>query len=62
MGVSLYSRYKNLVKNLDFKEFKAGATNQQHTYVELILSGSTEKMQQIAFGNQQVNYERNPKT
>ena len=61
-GVSLYSRYKNLVKNLDFKEYKAGATNQQHTYVELILSGSTEKMQQIAFGHQQVNYERNPKS
>ena len=60
--VSLYRRYKNLVKNLDFKEYKAGATNQQHTYVELILSGSTEKMQKIAFGDQQVNYERNPKT
>lgn len=25
-GVSLYSRYKNLVKNLDFKEYKAGAS------------------------------------
>lgn len=60
--VSLYRRYKDIVKNLDFKEYKAGATNQQHTYVELILSGSTEKMQKIAFGEQPVNYERNPET
>lgn len=58
--VSLYQRYQNLIKELDFKEYKAGATNQQHTYVELILSGSTERMQKIAFGDQKVDYTRNP--
>lgn len=58
--VSLYNRYLNMVKSLDFKEYKAGATNKQHTYVELILSGSTERMQKIAFGDQKVNFERNP--
>ena len=58
--VSLYNRYLKLVKSLDFKEYKAVATNKQHTYVELILSGSTEKMQKIAFGDQKVNFERNP--
>lgn len=58
--VSLYQRYQNLIKELDFKEYKAGATNQQHTYVELILSGSTERMQKIAFGDQEVDYTRNP--
>lgn len=58
--VSLYNRYLNMIKSLDFKEYKAGATNKQHTYVELILSGSTERMQKIAFGDQKVNFERNP--
>lgn len=60
--IHLYDRYKNVLKNLDFKEYKAGASNQQNTYVELILSGSTELMQKLAFGDQQVNYERNPET
>ena len=58
--VSLYNRYQNLVRNLDYKEYKEGATNKQHSYVELILSGSTDKMQKIAFGDQTVSYERNP--
>lgn len=59
---SLYQRYQNRLKVLNFKEYKAGATNQQITYVELIASGSTDRMQKLAFGNQVVNYERNPKT
>lgn len=50
------------MKGLNFKEYKAGATNKQNTYVELILSGSTDRMQQIAFGDQKVDYERNPAT
>lgn len=58
--VSLYNRYQNVIKNLDYREYKEGATNKQHAYVELILSGSTAKMQKIAFGDQAVNYERNP--
>ncbi len=58
--ISLYKRYHNVLKNLDFKQYKIGATNQPHTYVELIMSGSTEKMQKIAFGDQQVDFERNP--
>ncbi len=58
--VSLYNRYHNILKGLDFSQYKDGATNQQHTYVELILSGSTEKMQKIAFGDQNVDYTRNP--
>ena len=58
--VSLYNRYQNVIKNLDYKEYKDGATNKQHSYVELILSGSTAKMQKIAFGDQNVSYERNP--
>ena len=57
---SLYKRYHNLLKNLDFSQYKDGATNQRLTYVELIMSGSTEKMQKIAFGDQHVDYERNP--
>lgn len=57
---SLYRRYHNLLKNLDFSQYKDGATNQRHTYVELIMSGSTERMQKIAFGDQKVDYERNP--
>ncbi len=58
--ISLYDRYHNLLKALDYKQYKVGASNQPHTYVELIMSGGTEKMQKIAFGNQDVNYERNP--
>jgi len=59
--VSLYERYQRKLKSLDFKAYKDGATNSQRTYASLILSGSTERMQKIAFGDQQVNYERNPK-
>ena len=58
--VHLYDRYQNVLKNIDFKEYKAGASNQQNAYVELILSGSTELMQQLAFGSQEVNYELHP--
>ena len=57
-AVSLYDRYLNVLKDIGFKEYKAGATNQQHTYIELIFSGSTDKMQKIAFGNQKVDFER----
>ena len=57
---SLYGRYMDRLKNLDFRQYKTGASNQQHTYVELILSGSTERMQQIAFGDQKVDFTRNP--
>ena len=59
-STSLYDRYQALLKDLSFHQYKDGATNQQHTYVEVILSGSTDRMQQLAFGNQEVNYERNP--
>lgn len=59
---SLYERYQHLLQELEFKEYKAGASNQQLTYVELILSGNTDRMQQIAFGDQEVDYERNPPT
>ena len=58
--VTLYKRYQNLLQDIGFQQYKTGASNQQLTYVELILSGSTEKMQKLAFGDQQVNYERNP--
>lgn len=59
-AVSLYDRYLNVLKDIGFKEYKAGSTNQQHTYIELILSGSSDKMQKIAFGDQEVNFKRNP--
>lgn len=59
--VSLYERYQRKLKSLDFKAYKDGSTNSQRTYASLILSGSTERMQKIAFGDQHVDYERNPK-
>lgn len=58
--VSLYERYQKLMAELDYKEYKDGATNKQHSYVELIVSGSTEKMRTMAFGDQNVDYTRNP--
>lgn len=58
--VSLYDRYLNVLKDVGFKQYKVGATNQQHTYIELILSGGTERMQELAFGSQRVDYARNP--
>ncbi len=60
--VTLFDRYQEILRKLNYKEYKAGANNQQNTYVEIILSGSTEEMRKIAFGQQQVNYERNPET
>lgn len=57
---SLYRRYHDALDTVNYKAYKDGSTNEQNTYVELILSGSTETMQKLAFGAQEVNYERNP--
>ena len=57
---SMYHRFLDVLKNVDFKAYKDGATNQQNTYAGLIFSGSTEHMQRIAFGDQEVDYKRNP--
>lgn len=57
---SLYRRYHDALDAVNYKAYKDGSTNEQNTYVELILSGSTETMQKLAFGTQEVNYERNP--
>lgn len=57
---TLYSRFQLKLKSVGFKAYKDGATNAQNTYVEIILSADTEKMQKLAFGEQKVDYERNP--
>ena len=59
--VTLYRRYQKVLQDIGFKQYKVGASNQQLTYMELILSGSTEKMQKLAFGDQKVDFTRNPK-
>ena len=59
--VTLYRRYQKVLQDIGFKQYKVGASNQQLTYMELILSGSTEKMQKLAFGDQNVDFTRNPK-
>ena len=58
--VTLYRRYQKVLQDVGFKQYKVGASNQQLTYMELILSGSTKKMQKLAFGNQNVDFTRNP--
>lgn len=57
---SMYFRFLDALKNVDFKTYKDGATNRQNTYAGLIFSGSTAHMQRIAFGDQKVDYTRNP--
>ena len=57
---SLYSRYLNILKSLDFREYKDGASNAQNNYVEPILSRSRDCIRQIAFDDQQVDFEKNP--
>lgn len=59
--VTLYRRYQKVLQDLGFKQYKVGASNQQLTYMELILSGSTKKMQKLAFGDQNVDFTRNPR-
>ena len=58
--VTLYRRYQKILQDIGFKQYKVGASNQQLTYMELILSGSTKKMQKLAFGDQNVDFTRNP--
>lgn len=58
---TLYERYNDVLSDVGFKAYKDGSTNSQNTYVELILSGSTQRMQELAFGDQKVSFERNPK-
>jgi hypothetical protein len=57
---TLYTRFQDKLESVGYKAYKDGASNSQNTYVEIIFSANTEKMQKIAFGNQSVNYERNP--
>lgn len=57
---TLYTRFHDKLESVGYKAYKDGASNSQNTYVEIIFSANTEKMQKIAFGNQSVNYERNP--
>ena len=57
---TLYTRYHKKLESVGYKAYKDGASNSQNTYVEIIFSADTEKMQKIAFGDQSVNYERNP--
>lgn len=56
----LFERYQAKLDEIDFKQYKDSADNQQHTYVEIIFSGDTEVMRKLAFGDQHVDYERNP--
>ena len=58
--VTLYRRYQKVLQDIGFRQYKVGASNQQLTYMELILSGSTKKMQKLAFGDQNVDFTRNP--
>lgn len=57
---TLYRRFHDKLESVGYKAYKDGASNSQNTYVEIIFSANTEKMQKIAFGDQSVNYERNP--
>lgn len=46
---SLYDRYQEKLAELDFKQYKAGASNQKNTYVDFILGGSAERMQELTY-------------
>lgn len=55
--IPLHERIQNRLKELGFKNYKAGASNAPNVCMDFVIGGDHERLCQMAFKNQRVNFE-----
>lgn len=55
---TLDQRLKDRLAELNWKPFKEGSKNAPNIFVKMLFSGSPERMNEMAYGDQEINYEK----
>lgn len=55
--IPLYQRIDNRLKELGFNAYKNGASNAPNICMDFVIGGNRQRMRELAFGNQVVNFE-----
>lgn len=55
--IPLHERLQNRLTELGFKKFKVDAPNAPNMVMDFVIGGNQERMREMAFGQQSVNYE-----
>ena len=55
--IPLHERLKNRLHELGFKNYKTDASNMPNVCMDFVIGGTREKMRDMAFKNQEVNYD-----
>lgn len=55
--IPLHERIQNRLAELGFKGYKNGARNAPNVIMDFVIGGNRERMREMAFGNQVVNFE-----
>ena len=55
---TLDKRLKDRLAELNWKPFKEGSKNAPNIFVKMLFSGSPERMNEMAYGAQEINYEK----
>lgn len=59
--IPLHERIQNRLVELGFKGYKNGARNAPNVIMDFVIGGNQERMREMAFGNQVVNFESSDK-
>ena len=60
--IPLHERIQNRLTELGFKGYKNGASNAPNVIMDFVIGGNRERMREMAFGNQVVNFESSDET
>ena len=60
--IPLHERIQNRLVELGFKYYKNGARNAPNVIMDFVIGGNQERMREMAFGNQVVNFESSDET
>lgn len=60
--IPLHERIQNRLAELGFKGYKNGARNAPNVIMDFVIGGNRERMREMAFGNQVVNFESSDET
>lgn len=60
--IPLHERIQNRLTELGFKGYKNGAQNAPNIIMDFVIGGDRERMREMAFGNQVVNFESSDET
>lgn len=55
---TLDQRLKDRLEELNWKPFKEGSRNAPNIFVKMLFSGSPERMHELAYGSQEIDYEK----